>query len=92
MCRRSSPPTPLPTPAPIQPRQPDLIRKSQLPGKKELVDPEDIADVEYGTGSGRKPKDGTQEQRGAAKRQGTDALKINLQTPGGENTGGVSNV
>ena len=86
------PPTPISTPAPIQPRQPDLVRKSQLPGKKELVDPEDIADVEYGTGSGRKAKDGTTEQRGAAKRQGTDALKINLQTPGGENTGGVSNV
>ena len=91
MCRGGSP-TPLPAPAPIQPRQPDLVRKSQLPGKRELVDPEDIADVEYGTGSGRKAKDGTQEQRGAAKRQGTDALKINLQTPGGENTSGVSNV
>ena len=87
MCRRSNP-TPLPAPAPIQPRQPDLVRKTQLPGKKELVDPEDIADVEYGTGSGRQAKD----TRGAAKRQGTDALKINLQTPGGENTGGVSNV
>ena len=87
MCRGPSP-TPLPAPAPIQPRQPDLVRKSQLPGKKELVDPEDIADVEYGTGSGRQAKD----TRGAAKRQGTDALKINLQTPGGENTGGVSNV
>ena len=87
MCRGGSP-TPLPAPAPIQPRQPDLVRKSQLPGKKELVDPEDIADVEYGTGSGRQTKD----TRGAAKRTGTDALKINLQTPGGENTGGVSNV
>ena len=91
MCRGGNP-TPLPAPAPIQPRQPDLVRKSQLPCKIELVDPEDIADVEYGTGSGRKAKDGTTEQRGAAKRQGTDALKINLQTPGGENTGGVSNV
>ena len=87
MCRGGSP-TPISTPAPIQPRQPDLVRKSQLPGKKELVDPEDIADVEYGTGSGREAKD----TRGQAKRQGTDALKINLQTPGGENTGGVSNV
>ena len=87
MCRGGNP-TPLPAPAPIQPRQPDLVRKSQLPGKKELVDPEDIADVEYGTGSGREAKD----TRGAAKRTGTDALKINLQTPGGENTGGVSNV
>ena len=88
MCRGGSSPTPVATPAPIQPRQPDLVRKSQLPGKKELVDPEDIADVEYGTGSGREAKD----TRGQAKRQGTDALKINLQTPGGENTGGVSNV
>ena len=87
MCRGGGS-TPLPAPAPIQPRQPDLVRKSQLPGKKELVDPEDIADVEYGTGSGREAKD----TRGDAKRQGTDALKINLQTPGGENTGGVSNV
>ena len=87
MCRGGSP-APISTPAPIQPRQPDLVRKSQLPGKKELVDPEDIADVEYGTGSGREAKD----TRGDAKRQGTDALKINLQTPGGENTGGVSNV
>ena len=87
MCRGGGS-TPLPAPAPIQPRQPDLVRQSQLPGKKELVDPEDIADVEYGTGSGREAKD----TRGAAKRTGTDALKINLQTPGGENTGGVSNV
>ena len=87
MCRGGNP-TPLPAPAPIQPRQPDLVRKSQLPGKKELVDPEDIADVEYGTGSGRETKD----TRGAAKRTGTDALKINLQTGGGENEGGVSNV
>ena len=87
MCRGGSP-TPLPAPAPIQPRQPDLVRKSQLPGKKELVDPEDIADVEYGTGSGRQAKD----TRAAAKRTGTDALKINLQTGGGENEGGVSNV
>ena len=71
---------PLPTPQPIQPRQPDLVRKAQLPGKKELVDPEDIADVEYGTGSGREAKD----TRGQAKRQGTDALKINLNTGGEE--------
>ena len=84
MCRRSNP-TPLPAPAPIQPRQPDLVRKSQLPGKKELVDPEDIADVEYGTGSGREAKD----TRGQAKREGTDALKINLNTgAGGETAGG----
>jgi len=85
MCR-PSPPTPLPAPAPIQPRQPDLVRKSQLPGKKELVDPEDIADVEYGTGSGREAKD----TRGAAKREGTDALKINLNTEAGGESGGLN--
>ena len=85
MCK-PSPPQPLPTPAPIQPRQPDLVRKSQLPGKKELVDPEDIADVEYGTGSGRQAKD----TRGAATRQGTDALKINLNTEAGGESGGLN--
>ena len=85
MCRPSRP-TPLPAPAPIQPRQPDLVRKSQLPGKKELVDPEDIADVEYGTGSGREAKD----TRGAAKREGTDALKINLNTEAGGESGGLN--
>ena len=85
MCR-PSPPTPLPAPAPIQPRQPDLVRKSQLPGKKELVDPEDIADVEYGSGSGREAKD----TRGAAKREGTDALKINLNTEAGGESGGLN--
>ena len=85
MCR-PSPPTPLPAPAPIQPRQPDLVRKSQLPGKKELVDPEDIAAVEYGTGSGREAKD----TRGAAKRMGTDALKFNLNTGDGAEAAGGS--
>ena len=83
MCGNRSP-APLPAPAPIQPRQPDLVRKSQLPGKKELVAPEDIADVEYGTGSGRESKD----TRGQAKRQGTDALKINLNTGAGEESAG----
>ncbi len=81
------PSVPLPAPAPIQPRQPDLVRKSALPGKKDLVDPEDIADVEYGTGSGREAKD----TRGQAKRQGTDALKINLNTGGGQAGGGGVN-
>jgi hypothetical protein len=37
------------TPAPIQPRQPDLVRASRLPSKKELLDPDDVAGVEYGT-------------------------------------------
>ena len=85
MCN-PGPPTPISTPAPIQPRQPDLVRKSQLPGKKELVDPEDIANVEYGTGSGRETKD----TRGQSKRTGTDALKINLNTGDGAEAAGGS--
>ena len=85
MCRGGGS-TPLPAPAPIQPRQPDLVRKSQLPGKKELVDPEDIADVEYGKGSGRQTKD----TRSASKREGTDALKINLNTEAGGESGGLN--
>ena len=87
MCR-SAPPTPLPTPAPIQPRQPDLIQQSRLPSKKELLDPDDVAGVKYG--SETKAKDTT---RGAAKRTGTDALKINLNTgagPTGGGTGGIN--
>ena len=78
--RRS--PTPVSTPAPIQPRQPALVSAARLPSKKELLDPDETAGVEYGTSA---KKDDT---RGAAKRTGTDALKININTGGG--TGGQS--
>ena len=82
--RRS--PTPISTPQPIQPRQPDLVQAARLPSKKELLDPDDVAGVEYGTST---KKDDT---RGAAKRTGTDALKININTGGGggEGTGGLN--
>ena len=77
---------PVSTPAPIQPRQPDLIAASRLPSKKELLDPDDVAGVEYGT-SEKSGKD----TRGAAKRVGTDALKINLNTGNeGGGTGGLN--
>jgi hypothetical protein len=66
----------MPTPAPIQPRQPDLARASRKPDKKELVDPEDVAGVEYGTTAKTDP-------RGTAAKTGTDALKIPL-NPGNE--------
>ena len=87
---RSSPPAPVSTPAPIQPRQPDLIAASRLPRKKELLDPDDVADVEYGAQEGA--KQGTMDDtRGAAKRVGTDALKINLNTGNeGGGTGGLN--
>ena len=82
---RSSPPTPMPTPAPIQPRQPDVVNQSRLPSKKELVDPEEVAGVEYGTTAKAKT-------RGAAKKTGTDALKININpgTTAGTGSGGLN--
>ena len=81
---RSPPPTPMPTPAPIQPRQPDVVNQSRLPSKKELVDPEEVAGVEYGTTAKAAP-------RGTAKKTGTDALKININTgTGGSTTGGMN--
>ena len=82
MCN-PGPPAPQPTPTPIQPRQPDILRRSQLPAKKELLDTEDIAEVEYGKGTGTEKKD----TRQAAQRTGTDALKINLNTGTGADTG-----
>ena len=67
------------TPAPIQPRQPDLVKESTLPTKKELLDPDDVAGVEYGTSSKKSTTPGT--------RTGTDALKININTGAGAATG-----
>ena len=82
--RRS--PTPVATPQPIQPRQPDLVAASQLPSKKELIDPEDVAGVEYGTATKKET-----DPRGAATRVGTDALKINVNTgTTGSGTGGIN--
>jgi len=78
-----SAPAPISTPAPIQPRQPDLVRESRLPSKKELLDPDDVAGVEYGTSAKKSPST-------AGKKTGTDALKININTGTGE--GGGMNV
>jgi len=84
MCLFRSNPTPIPTPAPIQPRQPDVVQASRLPSKKEIVDPDETAGVEYGTTAKTAP-------RGTAKKTGTDALKINLNTgTGGGSTGGMN--
>ena len=75
----------MPTPAPIQPRQPDVVQASRLPSKKELIDPEEVAGVEYGTTAKTDP-------RGTAAKTGTDALKININpgTASGSNTGGLN--
>jgi len=85
MCLFRSSPTPMSTPAPIQPRNPDVAQVGRLPSKKELVDPDEVAGVEYGTTAKSAP-------RGTAKKTGTDALKINLNpgTTGGAGTGGIN--
>ena len=85
MCLFRSSPAPMPTPAPIQPRQPDVVQASRLPSKKELTDPDETAGVEYGTTAKAKTK-------GAAKKTGTDALKININpgATGGGATGGLN--
>ena len=85
MCWPRNRPQPMPTPAPIQPRQPDLARASRKPNKKELVDPEEVAGVEYGTTAKTDP-------RGTAAKTGTDALKIPLNegTPSGSESGGIN--
>ena len=82
---RSRPATPMPTPAPIQPRQPDVVQASRLPSKKEIEDPDEVAGVEYGTTAKTAP-------RGTAKKTGTDALKININPGviGGGDTGGMN--
>ena len=82
MCLFRSAPTPVSTPAPIQPRNPNLVKESQLPTKKELLDPDDTAGVEYGTSA---KKGGPV----AGSRTGTDALKINI-NPGAAGGGGAS--
>ena len=85
MCLFRSSPTPMPTPALVQPRQPDVVQASRLPSKKELVDPEEVAGVEYGTTAKTDP-------RGTAAKTGTDALKIPL-NPGnetGSDSGGIN--
>ena len=82
---RSPPPTPMPTPAPIQPRNPDITKESKLPSKKDLVDPDDVAGVEYGTTA-------KADARGTAQKTGTDALKIKINpgSPSGEGSGGLN--
>ena len=82
---RAPKPTPLPTPQPIIPRQKQKLEEKALPTKKELLDPDEVAGVEYGTTAKQDP-------RGTAKRTGTDALKINIGTGGetGSASGGLN--
>jgi len=77
--------TPLPTPAPFQPRVQQQKQEAVKPEKKELLDPDEQVDVQYGSGQ---KKSGP----AAGKKTGTDALKINVNTggQGGAGTGGLN--
>ena len=77
--------TPLPTPAPFQPRVQQQKQEAVKPEKKELLDPDQAAEVTYGSGA----KKGAPS---AGRKTGTDALKINVNTGGGggAGTGGLN--
>lgn len=71
----------LPTPPPIKPMQ---DTNTALPDSKPLVDQDDVASIQYGTG---------QKKAGpaAGKKTGTDQLKIPLNTgETGSETGGIN--
>ena len=72
----------MPVPPAIAPR---IEKNTNLPTKKEVVDPDTTADISYGTG---------QKKAGpaAGKKKGTDQLKINLNTgtATGSTTGGAN--
>ena len=80
-------PTPLPTPQQVfQPRVQQQKQEAVKPEKKELLDPDDTAEVQYGSGQKKSSP-------GAGKKTGTDALKINVNTGGGgggAGTGGLN--
>jgi len=90
---RAPKPAPLPTPQPIIPRQKQKIEEKALPTKKELLDPDEVAGVEYGTTAKQDPRGPAKmDPKGTAKRTGTDALKINIGTGGetGSASGGLN--
>tara|TARA_R100001594_G_scaffold86488_2_gene120920 strand:- start:65 stop:331 length:267 start_codon:yes stop_codon:yes gene_type:complete len=87
MCIFRAPSPPPPAPLPTQP--PPMSRtnpgqQAALPTKKELVDPDEIAGVEYGTTRKKQTP-------AAGKKTGTAALRIPLSTgQGGTGTGGMN--
>ena len=75
-------PKPMAAPPPVTPR---VTKDTELPVKKELVDPEEVKGVEYGTSR----KEGGQ---AAGKKTGTAALRIPLNTGTEKNKSGGLNV
>ena len=82
MCLFKNKSTPLPTPAPIQPRLANDVaaKGSALPEEKDLLDPDEVADVSYGS---NKKKPVTK----AGGRVGAGALAIGLNAGGNTNSG-----
>jgi len=80
--RRSAP---LPQPQAFQPRVQQQKQEAVRPEKRELLDPDETAEVQYGSGQKKSSP-------GAGKKTGTDALKINVNTggTGGAGTGGLN--
>ncbi len=78
MCLFQPKTTPFAAPPGIEPRQ---DTDTTLPTKKDVVDPDTKAEVDYGTG-------GKKAGPAAGKKTGTDQLKIDLNT--GNNTGSSS--
>ncbi len=77
-------PKPQPLPAPQVAFQPRVTQEAEKPEKKDLLDPDQPAEVEYGSG----PKKGSP---GFGKKTGTDALKINVNTASaGGGSGGIN--
>jgi hypothetical protein len=70
----------MPTPAPIQPRIQNQLaqseRVSRLPRERDLLDPDEVSGVEYGSSKKKKGAAG-------AKKTGTAALTIPLNEGGG---------
>ena len=81
--QRTPDPTPMAQPAPTMARI-NPTKQSELPTKKDLVDPDDIQGVEYGTTRKKQTP-------AAGKKPGTSALRIPLSnTAQGAGSGGVN--
>ena len=88
MCfRRRSSPAPLPVPQPIQPRVRNTAVSAEqvreLPDEKDLLDPDEVSGVQYGTSKKKKGPAG-------AKKTGTAALTIPLNPGAGAGGGGLN--
>ena len=87
MCRRRSRPAPMPVPQPIQPRVRNQMTSAEqvreLPDERDLLDPDEVSGVQYGTSKKKKGPAG-------AKKTGTAALTIPLNPGAGAGGGGLN--